>query len=258
MNDIAQIKPMLIKLRLGGVLANIDIRLEQAKKDKLGYSEFLLGIIQDEIEKREFVNSAIRLKKSNLDPTKTIESYDFSFNPTVHKPTIMELLNCNFIKQKENIFFLGPSGVGKSHLAQAIGNEAIRRGNEIYFWNTYSLLKWLNSGKGDGSYDIKMKKVIKIPLLILDDFGLNELSLNNQQDLYNIICERYEKTSTIITSNRDFAEWITIFSNPLMDSAAMDRLLHHAIKIVIQGKSYRMENFVEKNKKNVLTKESIL
>ena len=92
----------------------------------------------------------------------------------------------------------------------------------------------------------------------MDDFGLNELSLNNQQDLYNIICERYEKTSTIITSNRDFAEWITIFSNPLMASAAMDRLLHHAIKIVIQGKSYRMENFVEKNKKNVLTKESIL
>jgi DNA replication protein DnaC len=253
MNDLAQIKPILLKLKLSGIIDNLENRIEQARKDKLGYSEFLLGVIQDEIEKREFVKCSKMLKKSYLEPTKTIESYDFLFNPSVHKPTIQELLSCNFVPKKENIFFLGPSGVGKSHLAQAIGTEAIRRGNEVYFWNTFTLLKWLNSGKGDGSFDNKFKKITKVPLLILDDFGLNDLNQMQQQDLYSIICERYEKAATIITSNRDFSEWVTIFSNPLMASAAMDRLMHHAIKIVIQGKSYRMENFVEKNKEKSLT-----
>lgn len=254
MNDLSQLKPMLTKLRLGGMLDNLDMRIGQARKDKLGYSEFLLLIIQDEIERREFKQYSVRLKKSNLEPAKTIETYDFFFNPSVHKPAVQEFLSCDFIQKKENIFLLGPSGVGKSHLAQSIGNEAIKRGHEVYFWNTFGLLKWLNTGKGDGSYDSKFNKIAKISLLILDDFGLNDLNQNQQADLYTLICDRYEKTSTIITSNRDFSEWMSIFSNTLMASAAMDRLMHHAIKFVIQGKSYRMEKFVEKNKKKSLTK----
>ena len=138
--------------------------------------------------------------------------------------------------------------MGKSHLSQAIGHEACRRGIETLYRNTYNLFKWLNAGHGDGTHDRRMKQIVKIPLLILDDFGLRSLNEDQQADLYEIISDRYDRVSTIITSNRDFNEWPSVFSNPLMGSAAMDRLVHHAIKIVIQGKSYRLNKFIDTQK----------
>jgi DNA replication protein DnaC len=147
------------------------------------------------------------------------------------------------MREHENVFFVGPSGVGKSHLAQAIGHEAVRRGHEVLFRRTAPLFRWVSAGRADGSRTRRLKSVITVPLLILDDFGLQSLSEEEQNDLYEVLCERYEKASTIITSNRDFGEWPSVFSNPLMSSAAMDRLVHHAVKFVIEGKSYRVESF---------------
>ena len=138
--------------------------------------------------------------------------------------------------------------MGKSHLAQALGHEACRRGYETLFERTHILFRWINGGRGDGTYDKRISQVINVPLLILDDFGLRELTGDQQNDLYEIIAERYEKNSTIITSNRDLNEWPAIFSNPLMGNAAMDRLIHRAIKIVIEGKSYRLHNFIQNQK----------
>lgn len=247
MNATAQLKPKLVRLKMSGILENLEQRIREAEEERSGYSEFLLTLFQDEIERRDFKNLKSRLKKSELDPGMTLETFDFRFNAHIHEPLIKELATVSFIEKHENVFFVGPSGVGKSHLSSAIGHEACRRGIDVLFRRTYRLLKWLGSGRADNTFDRKLKYLAGVPLLILDDFGLNDLNRIQQNDLYELICARYEFSSTIITSNRDFSEWLTIFENPLIGSAAMDRLVHRAIKIVIEGQSYRLENFSHRN-----------
>ncbi len=248
MDDLTFLKPKLSRLKLSGILETLSIRLEQAMQEKWSFSQFLDLLLTDEVERRDYKQLARRLVKSNLDPDKTLETFDFTFNPRIHQPTIRELASCNFMQKKENVFFLGPSGVGKSHLAQALGHEACRRGYDVMFKRIGPLFEWIYSGRGDGTHERRLKQVSCIPLLILDDFGLKPLTSEQQTDLYEVICVRYEKHSTIITSNRDFNEWPMVFLNPLMGSAAMDRLVHRAIKIVIEGKSYRFDSFVKRAK----------
>lgn len=254
MDDIAVLKPKLTRLKLSGVLETLSDRTQQAMTEKWPYSQFLDVLASDEVERRDQKQLARRLSKSGLDPQKTLESFDFSFNPRIHQPTIRELATCAFINKRENVFLAGPSGVGKSHLAQALGHEAARRGHELLFRRTAALLQWLAAGRGDGSAERRLRAIASVSLLILDDFGLTPYSEEQQADLYELVCERYERCSTIITSNRDFSEWMSVFSNPLMGSAAMDRLVHRGIKIVIEGKSYRVDSFMKRSR--TLTKEA--
>ena len=153
------------------------------------------------------------------------------------------------MNQSENIFILGPAGVGKSHLAQAIGHQACKKDLDVYFFRITDLVKWLHSGRGDGTTAKRMEKVVKCNLLILDDFGLQKLLPQQQDDLYEIICHRYESCSTVITSNRDVGEWISIFDNPLVGSAAVDRLVHRTTTITIEGNSYRLADYKSRNNK---------
>ena len=248
MDEIALLKPKLIRLKLSGILENLEERLHQATEERWAYTRFLLLLFEDEVARRDQKQLGLRLTRSDLAGEKTFEGFDFAFNPKIHEPTIRELATCSFVNKKENVFFVGPSGVGKSHLAQALGHEACRRGHDVIFRRTPSLFQWIQAGKGDGTHARRLQQTIKIPVLILDDFGLKPLSEEAQADLYEIICERYEKSPTIITSNRDFSEWPGVFSNPLMGSAAMDRLVHRGVKILIEGKSYRMENFAQRSK----------
>jgi DNA replication protein DnaC len=255
MNELSQLKPKLSRLKMSGILERLDLRIKQAEEGRQGYSEFLLAIIQDEIERRDFKGLASRLKKSGLDRKMTLESFDFRFNAHIHEPLVRELAGSSYIERLENIFLVGPSGVGKTHLAMALGHEACRRGIDVIFRRTFALLKWLGSGRADGTFDRKLKYLADVPLLILDDFGLNDINPMQQNDFYELICARYESASTIITSNRDFAEWISVFDNPLIGSAAMDRLVHRGIKIVIVGNSYRLDAFTAKNQLSELTNE---
>lgn len=243
MADLALLKPKLPRLKLSGMLDSLQVRFDEAVAQKWSFSDFLERLLQDEVERRDSKQLSRRLVKSGLASEKTLEAFDFTFNPKIHEPAIREIAGCGFMKDKENVFFVGPSGVGKSHLAQAVGHEAVRKGYEVIFRRTAPLFRWTTAGRGDGSRIRRLKTVIAVPLLILDDFGLQSLSEEEQNDLYKVLCERYEKSSTIITSNRDFDEWPMVFSNPLMSSAAMDRLVHHAVKFVIEGKSYRVESF---------------
>jgi DNA replication protein DnaC len=248
MDELALLKPKLTRLKLSGVLETLSDRMQQALSEKWPYTQFLDVLVSDEVERRDNKQLARRLSKSGLDPQKTLESFDFSFNPRIHQPTIRELATCAFIAQKDNVFFAGPSGVGKSHLAQGLGHEAARRGHELLFRRTATLLQWIAAGRADGSNERRLRAVASVPLLILDDFGLTAYSEEQQADLYELICERYERNATIITSNRDFSEWMAVFANPLMGSAAMDRLVHRGIKIVIEGKSYRVESFLKRSR----------
>ena len=250
MDELVLLKPHLKRLKLTGMLESLQLRIEQAMEGKWDYTHFLLNLLTDETERRDTKQLSRRLAKSGLEPDKTLETFDFSFNPNIHEPTIKELATCSFIGKKQLVFFVGPAGVGKSHLAQSLGHEACRKGYETLYRKTDHLFKWINSGRGDGSHERRLKQIIKQPLLILDDFGLKDLKKDQQEDLYEVISERYERASTIITSNRDFSEWPLVFSNPLMGSAAMDRLVHKAIKIVIEGKSYRLNSFIKNHVKS--------
>ena len=243
MTDLNALRPKLLRLKLSGILESLDRRLREAQEEKWDYTGFLTMLLDDEVQRRDAKQLNRHFAKSGIDPQKTLATFDFSFNPMVHKPTIMELANCRFLEHRHCVFFVGPSGVGKSHLAQAVGHEAIMRGVETLYRNTYELVRSISAGKADGSHDRRLSAIASVPLLILDDFGMRELSAAQQEDLFDLICHRYERLSTIITSNRDFSEWQSIFDNPLMGSAAMDRLVHRAIKIVIEGKSYRMHGF---------------
>lgn len=244
MSEVSLLKPKLSRLKLSGILETLSLRLEQAAQEHWSYSEFLDVLVSDEVERRDAKQLSRRLAKSGLDPDKTLETFDFTYNQRIHQPLIRELALLRFLEQRENVFFLGPSGVGKSHLSQALGHEACRRGYEVWCRRTLSLFKWLTAGRGDGSYERRLKQVSSLPLLILDDFGLQPLTEDQQSDLFEVICARYERGATIITSNRDFNEWPLVFANPLMGSAAMDRLVHRAVKIVIEGKSYRLNHFL--------------
>lgn len=255
MNDMTQLKLQLKRLKLSGLLENLDYHIQKAMNNKIAYTDFLLNLFLEESERRDHKVLNNRLRRSGLDFNSTLENFDFSFNPQIRENLVKELTTCHFLSKKENIFILGPSGVGKSHLAQAIGHEAIRKGHDTLYMNTIFVLRSLNAARGDGRYSLKLKYFCNIGLLILDDFGLQELNQQQQDDLYEIICGRYMKTSTIITSNRDISEWQSVFSNPLMGSAAIDRLVDGAVKVIIDndGKSFRMNNFRKKNDIKTLT-----
>lgn len=241
--DNSLIIKKLKKLKMTGIAETLEQRLSEAMDEKWAYSTFFEMLLTDEIERRNNKHLMLRLAKSRLNQKKTLETFDFSFNQKVQAPFIRELSQCAFMEKKENIFILGPSGVGKSHLAQAIGHEACRREYDTLFYCTYQLFEWIYAGRGDGTHKRRLAQVIKIPLLILDDFALQALNETQQTDLYQLIAERYEKSSTIITSNRDFNEWPSIFTNPLLGSAALDRLIHKGIQIIIEGNSYRLAEF---------------
>lgn len=242
-DNLTLLRPKLVRLKLSGMLETLEERLGQALVEKWSPVQMLGVLFQDEVDRRDHKQLGLRLTRSGLDPQKTLETFDFAFNPKIHEPTVRMLGGCDFIAQNRNVFLLGPSGVGKSHLAQALGHEACRRGVDVIFRRTYALLQWIHGGHGDGTHERRLQQIIRVPLLILDDYGLKSIGDELQSDLYEIICERYERMPTIITSNRDFSEWPGVFANPLMGSAAMDRLVHRAIKIVIEGKSYRMDTF---------------
>ena len=234
-----QLIPKLKSLRLSGILETLDVRNQQAIDDKLSYVEFLQRLLEDEVERRAQKQLAMRLRRASFDTDKTLEGFDFAFNPSINRQQVRDLATCHFIERKESVLIQGPAGVGKSHLAQALGHEACRRGYDVVFSNATRMLQHLNGGRADGTYEKRLQHYARPALLILDDFGLKALHPPAPEDFYDVINERYERGSMIVTSNRAFSEWPDLFHSPLLASAALDRLADRAHQLVITGDSYR-------------------
>jgi DNA replication protein DnaC len=233
--------PLLRTLRLSGILATLEVRNHQAIEGRTSFVEFLTLLLQDEVERRAQTALRLRLRRAAFDATKTLEDFDFSFNPKLNKAQVFDLATCQFVDRHENLLIYGPTGVGKSHLAQALAHEACRRGYEVCFISTAKLLAHLAGGRADGTTAHRLAKYLRPELLVLDDFGLKPLRAPGPEDLYDIIHERYERASIVLTSNRDRAEWADLFGEPLLASAALDRLTHRAHFLEITGASYRAE-----------------
>lgn len=239
MEGMTQLLPKLKNLRLSGILETLDVRNQQAIQEKCTYVDFLQRLLEDEVERRNQKQLALRIRRSALDPTKTLEAFDFHFNASINRQQVYDLATCGWVDRAEGIWILGPAGVGKSHLAQALGHEAARRGHDVLFARTSAMLSNLHGGRADGSYDRRLQVYLRPEVLILDDFGLKPMRPPSGEDLYEVIDGRYQRSATILTTNRAFSEWMELFDQPVLGSAALDRLAHGATQITITGDSYR-------------------
>jgi DNA replication protein DnaC len=229
----------LKKLRLSGVLQTLDLRVRQAVEDNLDHTEFLYRLLTDEVDRRDGKQLHLRLARACFENERTLEGFDFTFNPEIPKSRILDLATCNFVGLNEVVILVGRAGTGKSHIAQAIGHRAVRRGMTVLYTGASQMFSVLRASRGDGSYDRKLLRYTTPELLIVDDLGLRPFRGDEPEDLYEVIRQRYERGAMILTTNRDIPELAPLFGDALLASAAMDRLLHHAHVVVLDGESYR-------------------
>jgi DNA replication protein DnaC len=234
-----QLQPYLKQLRLSGILETLDARHRQAIDGQWTHIEFLSRLLEDEVERRAQKQLSLRLRRATVNTTKTLEGFDFSFNSTLNRQKVLALASCDFVRQKHNVLICGPTGVGKTHLAQALVHEACRQGYSALFVNTHEMLRHIHGGRADDTLSRRIKQYCRPDVLVLDDFGLKPLTPPMPEDLYDVINERYEQGSIMLTSNRSPGEWPALFGNPLLAAAGLDRLAHRAEILVIQGDSFR-------------------
>lgn len=233
------LEPKLKALHLGGMLQTLDNRLGQARDGKLGHLEFLELLLEDEISRRQSRSLQARIKRAHFDEVKTLAEYDFNFNPKIPAGQIRDLATCRYLERKESVILCGPVGLGKSHVAQALGWEACARGYSVLFTKTSHMLQDLGAGHLDGSWQQRLRRYLKPHLLILDDFAMRDFTSQQSEDLYELIGERVRSGSTITTANRSAQDWYPLFPNPVLAEGILDRLLNSAHQIVMSGRSFR-------------------
>jgi len=240
MNPAPELAPQLKQLRLSGIFDSLQARNRQAIEAKLAYTDFLALLISDEVARREQKKFSTRLRRAQFRTTKTLDQFDFERLPQLNRALVHDLATGRYLHEKAPVLIVGPCGTGKSHLAQALGHCAVRQGVDVVFTTCASLTQSLNAARATGGYERKLALLARVPLLIIDDFGLKPLRAPADEDLHDLIAERYERAATIVTSNLDFDEWTAAFAvNRLLASATIDRLRHKAYCLELDGQSYR-------------------
>lgn len=250
MNPMPQLAPTLRQLRLSGVLDSLEIRTREATESQLSHVEFLSMLLQDEVARREQKKLMMRIRRGNFRPDKTLETFDFGFNPNINRSQISDLATCRFIEERVGVVIVGPCGTGKSHIAQGLANIAARRGFDVLFTNQTRLFGTLQEARATNTYDRRLASLAKLDLLIIDDFGIKPMRTPQDEDLHELIAERYERKSTVITSNLDLPEWSQAFPNKLLGAATIDRIRHGAYVVLLEGNTYRTTKPIPDRKTN--------
>ena len=230
----------LRKLRLSGMAATLPTRIVQAQAESLSPHDFLANLVQDELHRRADRLIERRVKHAGFrDRGRTLDNFDFAFNPRMDKKLIFELASCRFVAEQKDGLFLGPPGTGKSHLAQAIGLAAIHHGYDVLYREAHALVEQLADATLDGTRKDLLQQISNAKLLIIDDLGMRKLPHTAAEDLLEVIMRRYERASTIMTSNRPVEDWGKLLGDNAAVSALLDRLLHHAHVLKCGPRSYR-------------------
>ena len=235
----AELKALLRRVKLGQCLDTLPERLALAATGGLGHAEFLELVLADEVTRRETTSADRRAHTAGLDPQMTLDRWDDTAKLTYDRTVWNELCSLRFVESGHNAMIMGPVGVGKTFLATALGHAAIRRRFTVHFERCDRLLKRLRASRLDNSHDTEMRKLLRVDLLLIDDFALQPLDGLDTADIYELVVERHRRAATVTTSNREPIEWLALMADPLLAQSAIDRLQSAAHELVLDGESYR-------------------
>jgi len=245
MNDA--LRTALVRLRLSGLAGALEVRLQEAAGHHLGHAEFLEMVLQDELAIRNQRLIGRRVKAAGFREQKTLEDFDWQFNPSIKRKTIFDLATGRFIREHRDVLFMGPPGTGKSHLGQAIGYAAIKAGFVVRYRSIFDLVRDFLQDEALAGQDKLLEWYLKPDLLIIDDMGMKQLPKRSGEYLFEIIMRRYQVRSTMMTSNRPLEDWGKLLSDVPAATAILDRFLHNAEMITMSGKSYRLRHGAAKD-----------
>ena len=238
--NLIELDRALKQLRLGGIAAVLETRLRQAQTEQMAPIDLISCLVSGELTRRGDRLLKRRRKQAQFrDPQKTLDNFDFNFNPKMNRSLIFDLAAGGFISRREDALFIGSSGTGKSHLAQAIGQAVIQQGYRVWYRETHILLEELADAVLDGKKKEYMESLAAVPLLIIDDLGMRKLPLTAAEDLLEIVMRRYERASTLLTSNRPVEDWGKLLGDAAAVGTMLDRLLHHGYVLKCGPRSWR-------------------